>query len=350
MLRIEAHIATSSLEGGGLTASPSGESPRFESSRMDDALHRVLQLIHDRLTSAGALDACLAHHLQSPGKMFRPRLALATAFSLGVPFETAVHIAAACELLHNASLVHDDIMDDDATRRGRETVAKRFGMPAALCTGDYLIARAFAVLAQTPCPHDRRNRLVSAFAEDMAGVIRGQVEECRFGYEDAVDLSAYERMAAGKSGGLFALPVVLAFIAAGFGDKTLATARKAMELWGVLYQIRDDAADIFGVKKGRKAFTDVSEGRMNVVVLQYLTGATTAERAAFFDYLKTGSGFRLETLRNSFVLQNVIAHQNKLLKRAAGHLAALPPQTAECLADGLAKIVLKPADLTQTKD
>ena len=91
------------------------------------------------------LSAWLSHHGESQGKWLRARLALATGGLLGISSQTYINWAVVCELIHSASLLHDDICDQDNLRRGQTSLWKEFGIPAAICTGDYLIAESFKI-------------------------------------------------------------------------------------------------------------------------------------------------------------------------------------------------------------
>ena len=109
-------------------------------------IDKVDQLIKDLLGGSGIMAETASYHLASGGKKFRPMFLLAIANAVGAPQKAAVQTAAACELLHNASLVHDDLQDKDETRRGRPAVWQKFGPEIAINLGDYIIASAFRLL------------------------------------------------------------------------------------------------------------------------------------------------------------------------------------------------------------
>ena len=111
----------------------------------------VDQLIKDAVSGAGIIAEAASYHLASGGKKFRPLFLLAIAYAIRCPEKAALQTAAACELLHNASLVHDDLQDKDETRRGRPAVWQKFGPEIAISLGDYFIASAFRLLAGLDC-------------------------------------------------------------------------------------------------------------------------------------------------------------------------------------------------------
>ena len=94
------------------------------------------------------LSEWLSHHGESQGKWLRARLALATGGLLGISSQTYINLAVVCELIHSASLLHDDVCDQDNLIRGQTSLWKEFGIPAAICTGYYLIAEAFRKITE----------------------------------------------------------------------------------------------------------------------------------------------------------------------------------------------------------
>ena len=196
-------------------------------------------LAESSLTCGAA--AAATDHLASGGRRIRARLALDTAERLGMSLNDAVAIAAACDLLHNASLVHDDLQDRDPLRRDRATVWKRFGDDVAICTGDLLLSAAYSALARFSQPALLPAMLL-LMHQRTAEAIRGQCadRQQRIRYLDDIDL--YEQIVIGKSGALLSLPLELAMIGSGHAHDA-AMARRAAEHFAVGYQIVDDLGD-----------------------------------------------------------------------------------------------------------
>ena len=136
-----------------------------------------------------------AHHFQRPGKMLRAQLALSAAKKMGADKQASLYWAASVELLHNASLVHDDMCDDDAVRRGRPSVWSIYGRNTALALGDWMIARAFDCAANA-ARHGDKPALVSLLAEHMLATTKGQSLE--FVCEDYPAWDAYLETCTGK--------------------------------------------------------------------------------------------------------------------------------------------------------
>ncbi|MEO1174347.1 MAG: polyprenyl synthetase family protein, partial [Myxococcota bacterium] len=116
-------------------------------------------------------------HLSTGGKRIRARLALAAADALGATADSSIPWAAACELLHNATLIHDDLQDGDELRRGQPTAWVRHGMPSAINAGDLLLVLPTLAIERVPLSADVRWHLSRALAYEATRVIRGQVAE-----------------------------------------------------------------------------------------------------------------------------------------------------------------------------
>lgn len=223
--------------------------PTDLSDLLDQVEKRMLELIDpsgdqdpaDRGERADTARAA-AYHLSSGGQRVRARLALSSGKALGLPDADAVSIASCVELLHNASLVHDDLQDREQYRRGIETVCAAYGDHIAICTGDLLLSAAYAALARFSNP-----RLLSGLLSLVHGrtsvVISGQCAGLTPTGNAGRDMALYEKIAAEKSGALLSLPIELAL--AGSAKRTwIGEARRAAEHFAVGYQIVDDMEDV----------------------------------------------------------------------------------------------------------
>ena len=197
-------------------------------------------------------DAAVAgvNHLTGGGRRVRARLALQAGEALGLLADDSVIIAAAVELLHNASLVHDDLQDREDTRRGSPTVWAAHGDEVAICTGDLLLSAAYGVLGKiSDC-----RKLPSLIKQTHActvKVIRGQCAELLARGKQVTDMAVYEEIAAGKSGALLSLPLELVLIASGH-HAWLGEAKHAARSFGIAYQIRDDIEDVVSDAMGEE--------------------------------------------------------------------------------------------------
>ena len=186
--------------------------------------------------------AAASYHLKTGGQRVRAILALHAGSCLGLAPCDGRILAVACELLHNASLVHDDVHDRDVERRGQPSVWHKFGDEVAICAGDLLLSGAYLALSQ----FDQVARLPDLFARvhsRVSSAVRGQCGELwRPGHSPAT-LDDFIKTARAKSGALLSLPIELALLAAG-QTHALGLARQAAESFAVGYQIYDDLLDV----------------------------------------------------------------------------------------------------------
>lgn len=207
-----------------------------------------------------------AAHLAAGGRV-RARLALHAALALNRPVHEAVAIAAACELLHNASLVHDDLQDRDALRRGRPTVWREHGDAAAICIGDLLLSSGYAALGDSG---PKAACLIARTHQRVAATIRGQCADLNLKGRSDVLLATYESVAADKSGPLLSLPIELALLLAD-AEVHLPLADAAASKFAVAYQMTDDLADV-----ARDALNE----ELNIVAVLAAAGVGAPSQAA----------------------------------------------------------------------
>lgn len=227
---------------------------------------RMIELAGDRLTDPGA--QMIHEHLGHGGKRLRAQLALGACQAFGGRALDALGWATAVELMHNASLVHDDIQDGDRTRRGHPALWVRYGTAQGINAGDLMLMLPFRALGQYPAP--TQAALVQILAEYAERTVRGQIEELALAAPPDTSWSHYFRAVSGKTGTLFALPVRGAAEIAGVRGDAAGEIALAFSSIGVLYQMQNDLLDLFD-EKGRGAQgSDISEGRRSAAVLSHL--------------------------------------------------------------------------------
>ncbi len=198
-----------------------------------------------------------SYHFQNPGKSFRAQLALTSGTALGLNEQDNLHWAAACELLHNASLIHDDISDASTHRRGQESINQHFGSDMALCLGDWMVAKAFELSA--------RNRnyggvLTALLAQAMQETCSGQMAD--ISQRQCAELDEWQRIAKGKTAPLLVTPIKGSALAAGL-DGDLDSLERLVGLSGLAYQGRNDIDDI--IPSSRRS-SDLDGRKPNLVV------------------------------------------------------------------------------------
>ncbi|MFE8936480.1 family 2 encapsulin nanocompartment cargo protein polyprenyl transferase [Streptomyces sp. NPDC007872] len=212
------------------------------------------------------------------GKAVRPALVLAAARALGAEEARAVKAAAAVELAHNFTLLHDDIVDGDPTRRHRPTAWTVFGIPDALIAGDAMSALALRLLAEDPHPAS-----AAASARLAACVIElcaGQQADCAFERRGPREVSLDEctAMATAKTGALLGCACALGALYAGAGEEEVAAMDAFGREAGLAFQLIDDLIGIWGnpERTGKPAGADLAARKKSLPVVAALTSGTPA--------------------------------------------------------------------------
>lgn len=244
------------------------------------------------------LDEALVYHLGTGGGQTRARIALEAGTALALSDDDPMLLAASVELLHNASLVQDDLQDHSEERRGRTSVWKKFGTATAIGLTDYLIASSFQVLGGISAP-GRIPALITCLHDAICRTLKGQGMDLQT--SSPASVAACMEVAAEKSGPLFALSLELPLLMAGM-DQHRKEARMAASDFGVGYQIYDDLEDF--------AFDLATEAKANLVLLLHeemplpearakaicLAEERLSSAAARASTLPNGSGRELERL------------------------------------------------------
>jgi geranylgeranyl pyrophosphate synthase len=212
-----------------------------EDVKIEALLRTMDALILNKLcrTDAKKLNDLIIYHFDSHASCARARLALTAGLALGLSDSTCIAIAASCELIHNASLLHDDIQDGDTQRRGKEAAWSRFDKSTAMCAGTLMLSAAFDTIHQS---QPDSARLVSQLHLRTADLICGQTLDLSYAAQP-VDLEGYLNIATLKSGSLLALPLELVMIASQ-QNNALSDATLAGQSFAVAYQIADDLNDV----------------------------------------------------------------------------------------------------------
>jgi geranylgeranyl pyrophosphate synthase len=210
-------------------------------------------------------------------------LDLGAAYSLHV--DTLLDIAASTQLLHDASLIHDDLIDEDVERRGCPTIWKKYGKAKALLIGDLLIAKAYEIVSDSKVPAATKVAWIREISAAVSSAVFGAVAELEFDaqtHNKELILENYYRMASRKTGALFALPArCIALTANQLGDME-RLSRIFLNL-AVAYQIKDDQSDFLGTKSGRAHSSDLKNGRPNLYHILVNNSISTDECFAYIN-------------------------------------------------------------------
>ncbi|MFF1461739.1 family 2 encapsulin nanocompartment cargo protein polyprenyl transferase [Streptomyces sp. NPDC058330] len=220
------------------------------------------------------------------GKAIRPALVLAAARALGGDPESALRAAVAVELVHNFTLLHDDVIDEDATRRHRPTAWAVFGVPDAVVTGDAVLALAQRLLAEDPHPASARAsaRLSACVIELCAG----QQADCALEEREPLDVTLDEclTMATAKTGALLGCACALGALYAGADEPAVEAMDGFGREAGLAFQLIDDLIGIWGdtAHTGKPVGADLAAHKKSLPVVAALTSGTPAadELAALY--------------------------------------------------------------------
>ena len=201
--------------------------------------------------------------LTSGGKRLRPLL-LVLCSEMGEPLRgDLLRVASAIEVLHTATLIHDDIVDKAESRRGVPTTVARYGRQVAVATGDYLFAEAFSELAEVGDP-----RLVRAFSEASEGLAAGELEQYRANGA-TVEVDAYLGHIRKKTAGLFKAACVAGGTLGGLSLRQIDSLATYGQALGIAFQMSDDIMDLVGKPglMGKGLGTDLAEGTVTLPVI-----------------------------------------------------------------------------------
>jgi geranylgeranyl pyrophosphate synthase len=233
---------------------------------------RGLDLVEERLAGVAAEypgdlgDACRAT-LSAGGKRVRPLLTLLCARRGEAAAEPVLRGAAAVELLHMATLVHDDVLDRAELRRGRPTVAHRYGSSVAVSAGNFLLARAFSELVGAGVPD-----AVDLLSATAVGLSEGEVLQRAEAHDVHVGIEAYLRRCERKTADLFSAACALGALLSGGAPEAVGVVGEYGRLIGLAFQVFDDILDYSGDQEttGKRPGTDVRDGTITLPLIYAL--------------------------------------------------------------------------------
>ncbi len=212
------------------------------------------------------LGAALEHLLASGGKRVRPAVALLTGGILGAEQEKLVTLGAAIELLHTATLVHDDLIDGALLRRGMQTLNARWSPAATVLTGDFIFARAAKLAAETDSV-----AVMRLFAETLAIIVNGELTQL-FTSKGLASREDYFQRIYAKTASMFELCTAAAALLSPVGAQEVENMRQMGYNLGMAFQIMDDILDFTGEQAtvGKPVASDLRQGLITLPALYYL--------------------------------------------------------------------------------
>jgi len=287
--------------------------------------------------------------LDRGGKRFRPALALLFCKAVGGQARRALPAAAAVEILHNMTLIHDDIEDQSELRRGKPCIHIIFGLPAAINSGDAMLIKVFEAAADGPLDVAAKNRLVQRFAERAFQVTRGQALEFELNRRESFTDEDVIEVLRNKTGALVALACEAGVIVGG-GKKTyLSVAGRFGESTGVGFQIVDDLLNVMGDvhKYGKEIGGDIREGKRTIMAAHLTKSASAEDRDRFMRMLGNSSISQEEIAQaiRMYEKYGSLDHAKKMADRyiedGLRSLKSLPKSDARELLGSLARFLVQ---------
>jgi geranylgeranyl pyrophosphate synthase len=315
----------------------------WSSAAQKRRLARGLQLVEERLASVAAEypgelgEACRAT-LSAGGKRVRPLLTLLCARRGEAIGEGVLRAAASVELLHMATLVHDDVLDRAELRRGRPTVAHQYGAATAVSAGNYLLARAFSELVGAGSP-----AAVDLLSATAVGLSEGEVLQRDEAHDAGVSVGAYLRRCERKTADLFSAACALGALLSGQDGETTAAVGKYGRLIGLAFQVFDDILDCSGDPEstGKRPGTDVRDGTVTLPLIYTLEARPDlAEILRRPDPSDADVGLVLEAVAETGALQRARDDALRYIGDARAVLAACPDTIERTLLEQVAAQVV----------
>lgn len=268
-------------------------------------LEIVEEEIIDSLHSDQDLLSKIASYLiKAGGKRVRPALVLLSFRAAGGDdVKKVIPIAAAIELIHTASLIHDDINDDSMFRRGILTANREFGNPNALIAGDFLFVKAFRIGGKYDWD------IVKILADACAKLAEGEILQAQNRYNTEMTIDEYLRTINKKTASLITACARVGAILSGASQEEIEALTNYAINIGMAFQIRDDILDITGDKEitGKSIGTDIREGQLSILTIQALKDASEEERRELKRIIKKKENTEEEIERAISIVKNTDA-------------------------------------------
>ncbi|HPD90875.1 MAG TPA: polyprenyl synthetase family protein [Pararhodobacter sp.] len=306
----------------------------------------VNTLIRQRMASENAprIPEVTAHLIEAGGKRIRPMMTLAAARLCGYDGDAHVKLAATVEFIHTATLLHDDVVDESAQRRGRPTANLLWDNKSSVLVGDYLFARAFQLMVEPG-----NLRALTILSNAAAVIAEGEVLQLTAAQNTATTEATYFKVIRGKTAALFSAATQVGPVIAGSDEAQVQALYDYGDALGICFQIVDDFLDYGGAGDGlgKNLGDDFREGKLTLPVIRAIAAADADERA-FWDRT-IGKGQQAEgdldhamtLLARHGTLESTRRTALDWADRARSALAPLPAHPLKDMLADLADFVVK---------
>jgi octaprenyl-diphosphate synthase len=305
----------------------------------------VNSLIRERMASEHAprIPEVTAHLVDAGGKRLRPMLTLATARMCGYDGPYHVHLAATVEFIHTATLLHDDVVDESAKRRGRPTANLLWDNKSSVLVGDYLFARSFQLMVETGSL-----QVLDILANAAATIAEGEVLQLTAARNLATDEAVYLKVVRGKTAALFSAATEVGGVVADVPAAQIQALHDYGDALGIAFQIADDLLDYRGDSSatGKNVGDDFRERKLTLPVIKAVARATPEERAFWERTIEKGKQHdgdlqtALELMNKYQTLQATRADATRWANKARAALTQLPEHPIRDMLNDLAEYVV----------
>ncbi len=249
-------------------------------------LNDFIEMFNQALTHPdGLLGQALSHIRNRGGKRMRPILVLLMAKNFGVVNEATLHSAVGLELLHTASLVHDDVVDEAQERRGQQSVNACYDNKVAVLVGDYVLSTALFHVSMT-----HQEAIFRQIAELGMALANGEILQLTNTDENGLSEEKYFQVIENKTGALFESCCIIGALSAGLTMNDIQEVRRFGSIIGTIFQIRDDIFDYYDSKEiGKPTGNDMAEGKLTLPVLYALNHKDDAAMQSLAKKVKNGT-------------------------------------------------------------
>ncbi len=256
------------------------------SKPIEQELSQFIQLFNDSLShSDGLLGTALSHIRQRGGKRMRPMLVLLTAKNFGELSDVTQNAAVGLELLHTASLVHDDVVDESKERRGQASVNATYDNKVAVLVGDYILSTALHRVSLT-----NNQKIIQLLAELGQTLSAGEILQLSNIQNREISENVYYQIINNKTAALFEACAKIGAISTGAYDDAISASAKFGQNIGMIFQIRDDIFDYFdSAEIGKPTGNDMLEGKLTLPVIYALNHSNMESMQTLARKVKAGT-------------------------------------------------------------
>jgi geranylgeranyl diphosphate synthase type I len=277
------------------------------------------------------LKAAMSHYPAAGGKRLRPLLASIVSEAVGGNANAAIPFGIAIEMVHNFTLVHDDVMDEDDTRRGIKTVHSTYGIPEAILAGDAMFARAFEIALECEVDDGSLVELTEILARSVRLLAEGQQMDMDFETRKNVTSEEYLKMIERKTAVLYSAAAQGGAIVGGGTEAQQEALFEYGRLIGLGFQIWDDVLDLRSDQEtfGKPVLNDIRNGKKTLIVVHGLENLKGDEREEFLGVLGKKTASESELRRGRDILEGVgsVEHASRvsmeLVSKAKDRLSVL---------------------------